>query len=86
MPHRAVYYFSFIKNNPVVTLAQDCLMASLSSVWVTALVTITSRRGDLPGAEHTDRGESRGLLPAEGFKMSDNEQKTDKNVWQERDS
>ena len=56
-------------------------MASLSSVWVTALVTITSRRGDLPGAEHTDRGESRGLLPAEGFKMNDNEQKTDKNVW-----
>ena len=57
----------------LVTLAQDCLMASLSSVWVTALVTITSRRGDLPGPEHTDRGESRGLLPAEGFKISDND-------------
>ena len=46
----------------LVTLAQDCLMASLSSVCVTALVTITRRRGELSGLEHTDAGDSRGPL------------------------
>ena len=50
----------------LVTLAQDCLMASLSSVCVMALVTITRRRGELSGLEHTNAGESRGLLASRG--------------------
>ena len=56
----------YISAGILVTLAQDCLMASLSSVWVTALVTTTRRRGELLGAEHTDAGESRGLLASWG--------------------
>ena len=56
----------YISAGILVTLAQDCLMASLSSVWVMALVTITRRWGELPGAEHTAAGESSGLLASRG--------------------